>query len=172
VYTGKIISLDVDSVRFPDGSVGELEMIRHPGASAIVPFLNDPTGENPQVLMIRQYRYASGGFLYEIPAGRLDPGEDPHNCAVRELKEETGCTAELVEHLFTTYTTPGFTDEKIHVFIATGLKQGETKHEADEFLDLEPMMLSRALEMIESGGIQDAKTALGLLFAAGFRAGR
>jgi len=75
VYTGKIVSLDVDSVRFPDGSIGELEMIRHSGASAIVPFLSDPRGEDPQVLMIRQYRYAADGYLYEIPAGRLDKGE-------------------------------------------------------------------------------------------------
>ena len=172
VYTGKVISLDVDVVRFPDGSVGELEMIRHPGASAIVPFLSDPRGEDPQVLMIRQYRYAAEGYLLEIPAGRLDPGEDPHDCALRELKEETGCSAEQVDHLFTMYTTPGFTDEKIHLFMATGLVAGESKRESDEFLDLEPMPLSRALELVETGEIKDAKTALGLLFAAGFRAGR
>jgi ADP-ribose pyrophosphatase len=172
VYTGKVISLDLDTVRFPDGSVGELEMIRHPGASAVVPFLSDPRGEDPQVLMIRQYRYASDGYLYEIPAGRLNPGEDPRDCAARELKEETGCTAEQLEHLLTMYTTPGFTDEKIHLFMATGLVTGETKHEADEFLELHPMLLSRALEMIEAGEIQDSKTALSLLFAAGFRAGR
>lgn len=172
VYTGKIISLDVDKVRFPDGSTGELEMIRHPGASAVVPFLSDPAGDDPQILMIRQYRYAAGGYLHEIPAGRLNIGEDPHACALRELKEETGCSAQRIEHLFTMYTTPGFTDEKIHLFIATGLEAGETKHEADEFLDLQPMLLSTALQMVKAGEIQDAKTALGLLFAAGFRAGR
>jgi len=99
VYTGKIVSLDLDSVRFPDGSVGELEMIRHSGASAIVPFLSDPQGEDPQVLMIRQYRYAADGYLYEIPAGRLDKGESPRDCAARELKEETGCTAEHFDPL-------------------------------------------------------------------------
>lgn len=170
VYTGKVISMDVDEVRFPDGSVGELEMIRHPGASAIVPFLGDPTGDDPQILLIRQFRHAADGYLYEIPAGRLDPGEDPRACAVRELKEETGCSATAVEKLFTMYTTPGFTDEKIHVFMATGLKAGESSHEADEFLDLQPMPLSRALSMVEAGEIQDAKTALGLLFTAGFRA--
>ena len=171
VYTGKIVSLDVDSVRFPDGSVGELEMIRHSGASAIVPFLSDPQGEDPQVLMIRQYRYAADGYLYEIPAGRLDKGESPRDCAARELKEETGCTAEHFDRLLTIYTTPGFTDEKIHLFMATGLVAGETKHEVDEFLDLHPMRLSRALEMVEAGEIQDAKTVIGLLFAAGFRSG-
>jgi ADP-ribose pyrophosphatase len=170
-YTGKIISVDVDTVRFPDGSVGELEMVRHPGASAVVPFLSDPAGQDPQVLLIRQYRYAAEGYLYEIPAGRLNPGEDPCECALRELKEETGCSAERVDELFTMYTTPGFTDEKIHLFMATGLASGETKLEADEFLELQPMPLSRALGMIQGGEIQDSKTALGLLFAAGFRAG-
>jgi ADP-ribose pyrophosphatase len=172
VYTGRIISLDVDKVKFPDGSIGELEMIRHPGASAIVPFLTDPSGDDPQVLLIRQYRYAAEGYMYEIPAGRLDKGESPAECAARELKEETGCTAEQIEYLSSVYTTPGFTDEKIHLFLATGLKSGATSHEADEFLELEPMLLSRALEMIESGEIQDAKSAFGLLFAAGFRTGR
>jgi ADP-ribose pyrophosphatase len=172
MYTGKVISLDVDVVRFPDGSTGELEMIRHPGASAVVPFLNDPRGDDPQVLLIKQYRYAADGYLYEIPAGRLNPDEAPYDCAVRELKEETGCTALQMAPLFSFFTTPGFTDEKIHVFMATGLTAGETKHEADEFLDLQPMLLSRALEMVQSGEIMDAKTALGLLYAAGFHAGR
>lgn len=171
-YTGKIVSLDVDEVEFPDGSVGEVEMIRHPGASAVIPFLTDPAAADPQVLLIRQYRYAAEGYLYEIPAGRLDPNEDPKDCALRELKEETGCSAAHIEHLFTTYTTPGFTDEKIHLFMATGLEAGASRHEPDEFLDLHPTLLSRALEMVEAGEIQDAKTALGLLFTAGFRAGR
>ena len=172
VYTGKVISLDVDTVRFPDGSSGELEMIRHPGASAVIPFLSDPGGDDPQVLLIRQYRYAADGYVFEIPAGRLNPGEDPRDCAVRELKEETGCTAQRMDYLTTMLTTPGFTDEKIHLYLATELSVGETKHEADEFLDLQPMALSRALEMVKSGEIRDGKTALGLLFAAGFRAGR
>ena len=172
VHTGRVISLDVDTVRFPDGSTGELEMIRHPGASAVVPFLHDPAGVDTQVLLIRQYRYATGGYLYEIPAGRLNPSEDPRDCALRELKEETGCSAKHLEHLLTMYTTPGFTDERIHLFMASGLEAGETRHEADEFLEPQPMLLSRALQMIEGGEIQDAKTALGLLFAARFRAGR
>ena len=172
VYTGRVVSLDVDEVRFPDGSVGEIEMVRHSGASAVVPFLSDPAGDDPQVLLIRQYRYAAEGYLYEIPAGRLDPGEDPLDCARRELREETGCTAERVERLYTIYTTPGFTDEKIHLFMAVGLTAGETERDADEFLTVEVMPLSRALSMVERGEIQDAKSALGLLYAAGFRAGR
>ena len=172
VYTGRIVSLNVDVVRYPDGSVGELEMIRHPGASAVVPFLSDPSGDDPQILLIKQYRYAAGGYLYEVPAGRLDPGEDPKACAVRELKEETGCDAERIDYLTSIYTTPGFTDEKIHLFMATGLAAGETKHEADEFLELQPMLLSKALEMVEAGEVQDGKTIIALLFAAGFRLSR
>ena len=172
VYTGRVINLDVDTVRFPNGTVGDLEMIRHPGASAVVPFLSDPAGNDPQVLLIRQYRYAAERYLYEIPAGRLDPGEEPETCARRELREETGCTAERVEHLTTMYTTPGFTDERIHLFMAVGLIKGEDAKEADEFIEVETMPLSRALTLIEQGEIQDGKTALGLLFAAGFRAGQ
>jgi ADP-ribose pyrophosphatase len=168
VYSGRIISVDLDDVRFPDGSVGKLEMIRHPGASAVVPLLGEPT-DDPEVLLIRQYRYAAEQFLYEIPAGRLDPGESPAECAHRELQEETGYTAARVEQLFTMYTTPGFTDEKIHLFVATGLVEGEAQREADEFMELVPTPLSRALSMIERGEIQDAKTALALLYTAGFR---
>ncbi len=167
-YTGRVISLDVDEVRFPDGSIGSLEMVRHPGASAIVPLL-DADADDPEVLLIRQYRYAADGYLFEIPAGRLDEGESPLECAKRELREETGYRAARVEPLFTMFTTPGFTDEKIHLFLATGLEAGESAREADEFMELVPTRLSRALSMIEHGEIQDAKTALALLFAAGFR---
>jgi ADP-ribose pyrophosphatase len=172
VHTGRIVHLDVDTVRFPNGSTGEIEMFRHPGASAVVPFLSDPAGEDPQVLLIRQYRYAAGGWLYEIPAGRLDAGEDPADCARRELQEETGCTAERVERLTTIFTTPGFCDERIHLFLAEGLTMGEHAREQDEFLEIERLPLSRALAMIEGGEIQDAKSIIALLYVAGFRAGR
>lgn len=172
VHAGRIVHLDIDTVRFPDGSTGDMEIFRHPGASAVVPFLSDPVGEDPQVLLIRQYRYAAGGWLYEVPAGRLDPGEDPADCARRELEEETGCTAAGVEPLTTIFTTPGFCDERIHLFLATGLTRGEHRRERDEFLEVETVPLSRALTMIERGEIRDAKTVIALLFAAGFRAGR
>ena len=172
VYTGRIIAVDRDTVRFPDGSVGDLDIIRHPGASAIVPFLSDPQGDDPQLLLLKQYRYAAEEYLYEIPAGRLDPHEDPRDCAIRELREETGCSATNIEFLFTMFTTPGFTDERIHVFMAAGLEQGKAQREADEFMTVETVTLSRALRLIQDGQIKDAKTALGILFAAGFRAGR
>jgi len=172
IYTGRVLNLDIDQVRFPDGSIGELEIIRHSGASAVVPFLSDPAGDDPQILLIKQYRYAAEGFLYEVPAGRLDPNEAPVDCARRELLEETGCSADSIEPLYTFYTTPGFTDERIHGFIATGLARGESKREADEFMTLETMTLSHALELIQTGEIRDAKTATLILFAAGYRAGR
>jgi ADP-ribose pyrophosphatase len=172
VYTGRIVHLDVDTVRFPDGSTGELEMFRHPGASAVLPFLSDPAGDDPQVLLVRQYRYAAGGYLYEVPAGRLDAGEDPADCARRELEEETGCRAERVERLTTFFTTPGFVDEQIHLFMAVGLTAGEQNRERDEFMEVEPMALSDALGRVERGEIRDGKTIVALLYAAGFRAGR
>ena len=146
VYTGRVLNLDIDQVRFPDGSTGELEIIRHPGASAILPFVSEPTGPDPQILLIKQYRYAAEDFLYEVPAGRLDPNESPLDCARRELLEETGCTAERIEPLYTFFTTPGFIDERIHGFMATGLTFGESKREADEFMTVETMTLSRSLE--------------------------
>ena len=172
VFQGRMVALDVDTVRFPNGTTGEMEIFRHPGASAVVPFLSDPAGEDPQVLLIRQYRYATGGYLWEVPAGRLDPGEDPAACAARELTEETGCTAERVERLTTIYTTPGFTDEKIHLFMATGLVHGDHAREHDEFIEVETMPISRALELVERGEIMDSKTIVALLFVAGFRMGR
>jgi ADP-ribose pyrophosphatase len=148
--------------------MGELEMIRHPGASAIVPFLDDPNDTDPRVLLIRQYRYATSGDIYEIPAGRLDPGEEPSDCARRELKEETGYSAEDVKFLTTFYTTPGFTDEKIHIFVASAVNPGDAALEADEVVTLAPMSFSNALGMIRSGEITDGKTIIGLLFAAQF----
>jgi ADP-ribose pyrophosphatase len=172
VYTGRVLNLDVDTVRFPDGSTGELEIVRHSGASAVLPFLSDPAGDDPQILLIKQYRYAAEDFLYELPAGRLDEGEEPLTCAKRELLEETGCTAGSIEPLYTFYTTPGFIDERIHAFIATGLKHGQHEREPDEFMTVETMTLSHALELIKKGEIRDGKTALILLYAAGFVAGR
>lgn len=171
VYSGRVLNLDVDRVRFPDGSEGELEMVRHSGASAVVPFVSDPAGDDPQLLLIRQYRYAAESYLFEIPAGRLDPGESPLDCAVRELREETGCTAERVEPLTSFYTTPGFTDERIHLFMASGLSMGESRRERDEFIEVVTHPLSEVLAMIERGEIVDGKTLVGILFAAGYRLG-
>lgn len=171
-YSGRVINLDIDQVRFPNGKVGELEIIRHSGASAVIPFLGDPGSDDPAILLIRQYRHAADGFIYEIPAGRLEAGEPPEQCAVRELREETGCTAKKMEHLYTFYTTPGFTDEKIHLFVATELVRGDSALEADEFVEVVPTQMSAALKMIKDGTINDAKTALSILYVAGFFLGR
>lgn len=172
IWTHRFLDAHLDRVRFPDGSEGEQVLIHHPGASAVVPFLTDPAGEDPQVLLIKQYRYAVAGYLWEIPAGRLEPGEEPLRCAHRELLEETGCTATRMVPMTAMWTTPGFTNEKIHIFMAADLTRGEASREADEFIEVATKPLSEVLSMIESGEITDAKTIIGLLFAAGFRLGR
>ena len=168
IYNGRVVHLDVDTVRYPDGSTGEMEMLRHPGAAAVIPFASDPRGADPTVLLIRQYRYATDGLLFEIPAGRLDPGEEPDHCARRELQEEVGVTAGRLERLTTIWTTPGFTDERIHLFWAADLAAGAHAREPDEFIEVTPTPLSQALTLIRDGGISDAKTALSILFVAGF----
>lgn len=172
VWQHRFLDAHVDRVRFPDGSEGEQVLIHHPGASAVVPFLGDLAAPDPQVLLLKQYRYAVNGVLWEIPAGRLEPGEEPLACAHRELREETGCTASHMEALTAMWTTPGFTNEKIHLFLASGLTRGTSAREADEFIEVVPLPLSTVLKMIESGEITDAKTIIGALFAAGFRAGK
>jgi ADP-ribose diphosphatase len=171
VYTGRILNLDVDAVRFPDGSEGELEMIRHPGAAAVVPLASDPAGPDPVILMIRQFRYAAGGLLWEIPAGRLDQGEAPEACAHRELREEAGVTAGRLERLTTIWTTPGFTDEAIHLFLAQDLEAATTAREPDEFIEVVPRPLSEVLAGIRDGEIRDGKTVAGILYVSGFRLG-
>lgn len=168
-YDGKLVKVDVDTVRGPSGTEFELEIVRHPGAAAIVPLLSQPDSPDPAVLLIEQYRYAAAGKIWEVPAGVLEPGETPVDCARRELTEETGAVAETVEHLTTIYTTPGFTDERIHIFLATGLTIKEPNREADEFIRVEPVPLARALEMIRDGEIADAKSIVALLYVAGYR---
>jgi ADP-ribose pyrophosphatase len=167
VYSGRVLNLDVDTVRFPDGSTGPLELIRHSGASAVVPFLDDPhvAGRDARVLLIRQYRYAVDDYVLEIPAGRLDAGETPLECAARELREEAGYEAANLTSLGGFFTTPGFIDEYIHAFQATGLVQAATAHEPDEFIRVESKSLLGALRLIDRGGIVDAKTIIALLKA-------
>lgn len=164
----RFLDLHLDRVRYPDGSEGEQVLIHHPGAAAVVPVLSDPSGDDPTLLLIRQYRYATGDYLWEIPAGRLEPGEEPLACAERELLEETGCRCERLTPLTFLWTTPGFTNEKIHLFLATGLTQGSASREADEFMEVVPLAMSKVLEMIRDGVITDAKTMVSILYVAGF----
>lgn len=169
VHDGRIVHLSIDTVRFPDGSMGELEMIRHSGASAVLPLLGKRGDPDPEILLIRQYRYASGGYMLEVPAGRPDaPGEDWELCARRELEEETGMVAGRMTRMTGIFTTPGFTDEFIHLFLAEDLSEGALAFDHDEFIESAHMPLSAALERVERGEITDGKTICSLLFARCF----
>lgn len=167
-YDGRVIDLDVDTVRFPDGSVGHLEMIRHPGAAAVVPFVDPPGAADPRVLLIRQYRHAASGYMWEVPAGRLEPGEPPEECARRELREEAGRTAGILVPLTSIYTTPGFTDELIHLFAAQNLSPVPTAREADEFIEVHELPWSRVGKMIQDKEITDSKTLVTLMYVQCF----
>ena len=168
VYDGRVVHLSVDRVRFPDGGEGELELIRHRGASAVVPLLEDAPGTDPEVVMIHQYRYAAGGFVFEIPAGLRHEGEDWETCARRELEEETGFAGQEFVPLTSFFTTPGFTDEVIHLFLATGLSEGRVQRDEDEYIEVVKLPLSRALAMIRKGEIRDGKSIVGLFLAQQF----
>jgi ADP-ribose pyrophosphatase len=150
-----------EEVPLPNGRTATLDLIRHPGASAVVPF-SDPE----HVLLIRQYRYAVGGTIYEVPAGKLEPGEDPEICAVRELEEETGQRAGRIEALGSILTTPGFTDERIHLFAAFDLQSVPMNLDVDEIIEVVPMRFDEALNLIWSGELCDAKSVLALIHAA------
>ena len=169
VYEGRVVRLSLDTVRFPDGSEGQLEMIRHVGASAVLPFLGDLSDPDPDVLLVRQYRYASDGYLYEVPAGLpAGPEESWEECAHRELEEETGMRASQMTALTRIYTTPGFTDEVIRLFVATNLEPGELSRDPDEFIEVVRVPFSEALEMVRDGRIVDAKSMATILFTDRF----
>ena len=157
IYSGKVIKLQVESVRLPNGHQVDLEWVDHPGAAAVVPLL-DPH----RVVLIRQYRHATGGYLYEIPAGKLDLGEDPELCARRELLEETGYEAEEIRPLISIWMTPGFCNEKIHLFEASRLQVRKQNLEQDEVLEVKIFSWDDVLNVMESGEIQDAKSMVAL----------
>ena len=161
VFDGHLVKVNVMDVTLPDGKGAIREVVRHPGASAVV-----PVDEDGMVTMVRQFRAAVGKVLLEIPAGKLDhKGEDRLEAARRELQEETGLTAEEFIHLTDLSTTPGFCDEVISVYLALGLKKGESRPDEDEFLNVVRYPLSRLIDMCDRGEITDCKTLVGLLLA-------
>jgi ADP-ribose pyrophosphatase len=171
VYGGRMLNVDRDTVRFPNGSTGTLEMVRHPGAAAVLPFLDDPaTTPDPRVVLVRQFRHAADGYIWEVPAGKLDAGEaeHPERCAARELTEETGYTAKRLERLTTIYTTPGFTDERIHLFAAYDLTAGASEREADEFLEIHAVRWTEVLRLVKSGELMDGKSLAAILYVEAF----
>jgi ADP-ribose pyrophosphatase len=157
LWRGNVGSFGIDDIRVTDGRRMQLALLRHPGAAAVVPFVRDDV-----VLMLRQYRYAVGATIWEIPAGKLDEGEDPLRCAVRELEEETGYTSQHIEPLGLIHTTPGFTDEIIHLFCARALVPGKRALDADELIDVVELPLSKVYQMVEDGEITDGKTICAL----------
>lgn len=162
LYSGKVFDLIVDQVEYPSGKRGVREIARHPGGAVTVPIFEDG-----QVLLVKQLRYPIGKHIYELPAGKVGPGEDPRIAAARELEEETGYIAGSLERLVSIYTTPGFCDEELHIFLATHLHESPSGHKREEgefSMTIERRLLSDALSMVEAGEIKDSKTIVGLLW--------
>ncbi len=161
IYKGRIVDLRLEEVTLPNQVTMTIEIIRHPGAAAVVPL--DDAGN---VTLIHQFRHAAAGFIWEIPAGKLDPGEEPAQCAARELQEEAGLAAGELIYLGSILTAPGFCDERIHLFLARALSAAPQQLDHDEVLSVSRLPLARAIEMIRTGEIEDAKTIAGLHHAA------
>jgi ADP-ribose pyrophosphatase len=166
IFEGRVVDLSLDRVRLPNGNETELEMIRHPGAAVALPVERGSDGLD-YALLVSQYRYAADGWLLEVPGGKLDGGEDPEECVRRELEEEIGMRARDLTPLGSILTTPGFTDERIWLYLARGLSPVDDgpRLEADEVMDLVRLPLSDAVAMAVTGEIVDAKTVASLLRA-------
>lgn len=161
IYEGRVVKLSVAEVQLPNGTTAKREIITHPGAVALVAL-----DENGDVLLVRQYRSAAGKQLLEIPAGTLEPGEEPLVCAERELQEETGYHPGKLQSLGGIYTAPGYTSEFIHLYLATDLTESRLEQDDDEFIAVERASLSEAIAMIERGDICDGKSVSALLRTA------
>lgn len=160
IYQGRIIAVTQDTVRLENGKNAKREVVHHHGGAAIV-----PVGENGEVYLVRQYRYPMGRELLEIPAGKLEPGEDPRAAAIRELEEECGLTADEIVDLHPVYPSVGYDTEVIHMYLATGLHETKCHPDEDEFLDRLSYPLDTLVEMVMQGEICDAKTVAGILKA-------
>ena len=158
VYNGRIITVKKDTVMLENGQKAPRELINHPGGVCVVPLT-----DNGEVIMVRQFRYAYKKALLEVPAGKLNYGEDPFECGKRELMEETGAVAENYTYLGKVYPTPAYLDEVIHVYLAQGLSFGEQKLDEDEFLEVERYPLSDLVQMVMNNEIEDAKTQVAIL---------
>ncbi len=161
VFQGRVFSVEKLKVTLPDGRTSFREVVRHNGGAAIVAV----DGEQ-NVYMVRQFRIAAGREMLEIPAGKIEPGEDPAVCAARELTEETGLKAGRIEHLVSMYATPGYCGEKLHIYLAADLSVGNPHRDPGEFLNVCSYPLRELLDMVYSGKLEDAKTVTGLLLAA------
>ncbi len=157
IFEGKMISLRLDRVRLQNGQETTREIVQHPGAVAIL-----ATTDQDKVVLVRQYRYAIGQFTLELPAGKLEAGEDPQQAALRELAEETGYNAREVHHALTFYSTPGFSDEMMHLYEAHHLVDGAQHTDDDEFVDCLVASRAEVSSWITQGKIVDAKTLVGL----------
>ena len=161
LHQGRVFTLVREEAELPGGRLAVLDLVRHPGASAMV-----PVDDRGRVLLLRQYRHAAGGFIWEIPAGTLEPGESPEECARRELVEETGHSAARWDKLTEIFLAPGYSTEKIHIFLARDLSVAAQALDADEVLTVHPVELAEARAMVFDGRIADAKTVCGVLLAA------
>ena len=159
-YDGKIINLRVDTVLLPNGKTSKRDIVEHPGGVCVVPI----TKQN-ELVMVRQYRSGPQQVLLELPAGKLEYGEDPYTCGFRELQEETGYTAGEFWEAISFYSTPGFTDEKLYLYIAKELSLGKTNLDEDEFIETETIPVKELKQMVLENKIQDAKTIIGILLA-------
>lgn len=161
IYLGKLVKLYKEMIELPDGQQALREIIKHPGAVAMVPLL-----DGDRVVLVRQYRTAARKITLELPAGTLEPGEDPEPAAIRELQEEVGYKPGSLERLGSEYTAPGYTSELIHIYLATDLTPSRLDGDEDEFIDTVILPFDEAMAMIERGEIDDGKTLIGLLWTA------